>query len=85
MYWPMFNPVYYLFALPALILGMWAQFRVRSAYKKYQRVRNRSGLSGLAVAQRLLEFNGLRHVSVKETPGQLSDHYDPRSKALLLL
>lgn len=82
MYWPMFNPVYYLFALPALVLGLWAQFRVRSAYKKYQQVRNRSGLSGFAVAQRLLEVNGLRQVSVKETPGQLSDHYDPRSKTL---
>ncbi len=84
MVWPMFNPTYYLFALPALILGLYAQARVRSAYNRYLRVANRAGLSGYDVARRLLAHNGLGQVEIQETRGNLTDHYDPRSKALYL-
>ena len=45
---PMFNPMYYLFALPALLLGLWAQYRVKSAYAKYQKLRSRAVASGAA-------------------------------------
>ena len=82
MYW--FDPMYYLFALPALILGLYAQYKVRTAYAKGQRIRSRSNLTGDEVAQRLLANNGLGHVSVQGTRGTLSDHYDPRKKALFL-
>lgn len=84
MFFPVFDPRYYLFALPALILGLYAQFKVRSAYQKYLQVRNTRGMAGYEAARRLLEANGLYDVSVNETPGQLSDHYDPRRKALFL-
>ncbi len=84
MYWPMFDPIYYLFALPALILGLYAQFKVRSAYARYQREANRAGLTGYEVAEHLLNVNGLQHVQVRETRGQLTDHYDPRDKTLYL-
>lgn len=84
MYWPMFNAMYYVFALPALILGLYAQYKVRSAYGRYQQVRNSSNMVGYETAQRLLRLNGLDHVGVEETPGQLSDHYDPRRKMLFL-
>ena len=84
MFFPVFDPMYYLFALPALILGLYAQYRVRSAYQKYLQVRNARGMAGLEAARWLLEANGLYHVSVQETPGQLSDHYDPRQKTLFL-
>lgn len=84
MHWPMFNPVYYLFALPALLLGFYAQYKVRSAYAKQQRVRNMSNLSGYEAAQRLLVMNGLGNVNIHEAPGELSDHYDPRNKTLHL-
>jgi Zn-dependent membrane protease YugP len=80
----MFNPLYYVFALPALLLGLYAQFKVRSAYQKYHQVRNASRMVGHEAAQRLLSLNGLHHVSIQETPGQLSDHYDPRGKKLFL-
>lgn len=80
----MFNPTYYLFALPALLLGLWAQYRVKSAYNKYMQIRNRSNIMGHEVAQRLLTMNGLTHVRVEEVAGQLSDHYDPRRKTLRL-
>ncbi|MBN1399835.1 MAG: zinc metallopeptidase [Anaerolineae bacterium] len=81
---PMFNPIYYLFALPALLLGFYAQYKVRSAYTRYGRVRNRANLGGVEAARRLLAINGLTNVGVERTPGQLSDHYDPRRKMLFL-
>lgn len=84
MFFPVFDPRYYLFALPALILGLYAQYRVRSAYQKFLQVRNARNMAGYEAARRLLEANGLYDVSVQETPGQLSDHYDPRRKALFL-
>ncbi len=84
MYLPMFNPMYYLFALPALLLGLYAQYKVRSTYTKYSRVRSRVNLTGAEVAERLLRGSGLYEVGVDETSGQLSDHYDPRSKRLFL-
>jgi len=84
MYLPMFNPMYYLFAMPALILGLYAQYRVRAAYARYQKVASRAGLLGYQVAERLLRHNGLTDVQVRETRGQLTDHYDPRNKTLFL-
>ncbi len=84
MYLPMFNPTYYLFALPALLLGLYAQYKIKSTYRKYQQERNRTGLSGYEAARRLLTANGLSGVQVQETSGQLSDHYDSRKKALFL-
>lgn len=84
MHFAMFNPMYYLFALPALLLGLYAQHKVRSAYSKYLKVRNQYNITGKEAAQRLLRMQGLRDVQVKETGGQLSDHYDPRSKTLAL-
>ena len=79
-----FNPLYFVFALPALLLGMYAQYRVSSAYNRFSRERNRANISGLEAAQRLLSVAGLQGVGVSETQGQLSDHYDPRNKRLFL-
>ena len=76
--------LYMLFALPALLLGFWAQFRVQSALKKYSKVRNASGLSGAEVARRILSLHGLNDVKVEQTQGFLSDHYDPVSRTLRL-
>ena len=79
-----FSPLYILFSLPALILGMWAQAKVQSAYRKYSRVRTATGLSGAEVARRILDINGLYEVTVEQVGGFLSDHYDPRSRVLRL-
>ena len=84
MYWPMLNPTYYLFALPALMLSLYAHHKMRSAYAKFSRVGNRSGLVGYEAAQRLLAVGGLAQVAVRERAGHLSDHYDPRSETLVL-
>ncbi len=79
-----FDPMYLVFALPALLLAFYAQFKVQSAYKKYLKVGNAQRLTGAQVAQRLIDQAGLYGVSVEGTSGQLSDHYDPRSKTLRL-
>lgn len=78
-----FDPVYLIFALPALLLAMYAQWKVSSAYRKYTQVRNSKNLTGEQVAAYLLRANGL-NLNVSGTPGQLTDHYDPRDKTLYL-
>lgn len=76
---------YYLiyFAL-LLIIPLWAQAKVKSAYSKYSRVAASSGMTGAQVARRILDDNGLFNVSVEPIKGKLSDHYDPRAKAVRL-
>jgi len=73
-----------IFALPGLILGLWAQARVKGAYNKYSKVRTMRGITGAQVARALLDEQGLTHVAIEETQGRLSDHYDPRSQVLRL-
>lgn len=79
-----FDPMYFVFALPALLLALYAQFKVQSAYSKYSRTPNWRGISGLEAARLLLSASGLGRVNVEGVPGQLSDHYDPRAKTLRL-
>lgn len=77
------DPVYLLFAMPALLLAMFAQWKVSSTYSKYTKVRNARNLTGEQVAAYLLRSNGL-NLNVSGTPGNLTDHYDPRNKTLFL-
>jgi Zn-dependent membrane protease YugP len=79
-----FDPLYLIIVMPAVLLGMYAQFRVQSAYNRYLRVGNASRLSGLDAARHLLGAAGLSHVTIEGVPGRLSDHYDPQSKTLRL-
>jgi Zn-dependent membrane protease YugP len=76
--------IYLLFSLPALLLGLWAQFKVKSAFGKYSRVRTATGLTGAEIARRMLDLHGLRSVEVQQVTGFLSDHYDPSRKVLRL-
>ncbi len=81
MWW--FDPMYFVFLGPALLLALFAQMRVKSAYAKYTKEPNSQGLTGLQAAQRLMPALGL-NLNVEGVPGKLSDHYDPRSKTLRL-
>ncbi|WP_332630137.1 zinc metallopeptidase [Halalkalibacter flavus] len=67
-----------------LIIPIWAQMRVKGAYKKYSQVHASSGMTGAQVARKILDDNGLYDVRVEETKGMLTDHYDPRSKVVRL-
>jgi len=76
--------LYLLFAAPALLLGLYAQAKVKGNFKKYSKVRTFRNLTGATVARQLLNASGLGHVEIERTQGRLSDHYDPRSKVLRL-
>lgn len=76
--------LYILISLPALLLGLWAQLKIKSAFNKYSKVRTTTGLTGAEVARRMLDQNGLNSVRIEEISGNLSDHYDPRAKVLRL-
>jgi Zn-dependent membrane protease YugP len=77
-----FDPVYFLFLAPALLLAFIAQMRIRSTYAAAQQVP--ANLSGAAAARHMLDSAGLHDVAIEPIPGELSDHYDPRAKVLRL-
>lgn len=81
-----YNSQYLCFMVPAFLLVMIAQLYVNSAYKKWGRVPVRSGLTGAQAAQRLIASGHLMGsgVRVERVGGQLTDHYDPRTKVLRL-
>lgn len=78
-----FDPTMILVLIGAL-LSMWASARVNSTFRKYSRVRSMTGMTGAEAARRLLNSQGIYDVSVEAIPGQLTDHYDPRTKTLRL-
>jgi Zn-dependent membrane protease YugP len=79
-----FDYRYFLFAMPALLLALYAQWRVRSTYAKYSQVANATGFTGAETARRLLDAAGLHDVRIERIPGELTDHYDPGAKVLRL-
>src|SRR5476651_1817564 len=79
-----FDPLYFLFAIPGLLIGIWAQIKLSHAYGKYSKVAVESGMTGAEAARRILNDAGLNNVPVEEIPGHLSDHYDPMKRALFL-
>jgi Zn-dependent membrane protease YugP len=76
------DPMYFLFILPAFLLGLWAQMRIHVTYAQAQKLP--APLSGAAAARHILDSAGLQNVDIEQIPGQLSDHYDPRNKVLRL-
>ena len=79
-----FDPTYWLYMLPALLLTFAASQYVKRAYAKWSRVPNRSRITGTEAAERLIARGGLYGVRVQTIGGNLTDHYDPRDKVLRL-
>lgn len=80
-----FNGSYLLWVfLPTMLLTLYAQWRVKSAYAKWSQVANKRGINGLQTAQMIMRDTGLDHIEVRRTPGFLTDHYDPRDKSINL-
>ena len=71
-----------IFVIPGLLLGLWAQMRVSSAFKKYSAVHAHNGMSAEEVARSMLNRSGCGEVSVRTVSGNLTDHYDPRNNTL---
>lgn len=79
----MFHPAT-LLMIPAIIIAVWAQARVKSAYHKYARIAVRSGITGAQAAHHILEASGVGPLPVEQIPGQMTDHYDPTKKVVRL-
>ncbi len=75
---------YILFMLPAMLLAMWAQFSVSSTFKKYNGIGNLRGMTGRDAALMVLRQNDLYQVEVVQTPGRLTDHFDPKANVIRL-
>jgi uncharacterized protein len=67
-----------------LLFGLWAQFKVKSTFKRYSQVPTASGMTGAQAAEAVLRNSDVTGVGIRPVAGQLSDHYDPRSKTLNL-
>ncbi len=82
-------PFYYydwtmILVIPGLLLGLYAQFKVKSTFDRYSRVRTKSGLTAEQAARMLLSRGGSANVTISRVNGSLTDHYDPRSNTLRL-
>lgn len=74
----------YILILIGVVLSVLASARVRSAFSKYSRVRSASGLTGAQVAERILSYAGIRDVTIHRVSGNLTDHYNPKTKEVAL-
>ena len=78
-----FDPTYLLIII-GMVISLWASARVKTTYSKYSKVRSMSGLTGAEAARRILQTAGLYDVRIEHISGNLTDHYDPRSRVLRL-
>lgn len=78
------DPIYFAFMIPGLLLGLYAQFKLKGTYHHYSNVGVSTGLTGAEAAREILDRSGLSGMPVNAVPGELSDHYDPMKKALFL-
>lgn len=84
MYFYGFTGTHLIIIVVSLLITGWAQLKVRKAYNTYQQMHTWRGLSGAQIAKSLLRGSDIHDVRVERTPGELTDHYDPRSKVLML-
>lgn len=73
-----------IFLIPAILLTVYAQYRVKTTYAKYSKILAKNGLNGKEIAEELISRNSLNHIKIVPIEGRLSDHYDPRQKKLAL-
>ena len=74
----------FILLIPAMILSLYSQYKVKSTYNKYSEVMASAGITGQRLARNLLDSNGLTGIEVNPTDGELTDNYDPRNKTLNL-
>jgi Zn-dependent membrane protease YugP len=79
-----FDPMYFLFLAPGMLLALWAQAKVKWAYAQASQIPSHSGLNGAAAAREVMRAGGVFDVEIEQVSGYLSDHYDPRAKVLRL-
>lgn len=75
---------YIILVIPAMLLAVWAQFKVKSTYNKFSKVSNTKGITGAYAAQAVLTHYGINDVRIEQVSGKLTDHYDPKAKVIRL-
>jgi hypothetical protein len=81
---PIFFDWTFILLVPALIMTIWAQSKIKKAFDTYSRVSNYRGLTGAEAARQILQSSGINNVPVERVAGNLTDHYDPRTKVVRL-
>lgn len=79
-----FDMTYLILVVPCLILSLWASYKVKSTFNKYSNQFSRRRITGAEAARRVLQMNGVTGVQITRVPGNLSDHYDPRTNVIRL-
>lgn len=79
-----FDSTYFLFVIPALIISVWAQIRVKSTFTKFSNVGSQQHITGAEAAKKVLFANGVANVSIEHVSGSLTDHYDPKTNTIRL-
>lgn len=79
-----FDITYIVLVLPAILLGLWAQMRVKSTYARYSQVRASRGITAQQAARLILDMNGLQNIPIQRIAGSLTDHYDPSARVIRL-
>lgn len=75
---------YLIFMLPALLLGLFAQAKVKSTFSKYSKIGNSRNMTGAQIARIILDQNGLHNIRIEQIGGELTDHFDPRAGVIRL-
>ena len=84
MYWLFMDFRFLYILLPAILLGLYAQFKVKSTYSKYSRVNNSRGWTAAQVARKILDDNGLYDVQIAHISGSLTDNFNPKTMTVSL-
>lgn len=79
-----FDSYYLILVVPAILISLFAQVKVKSTYAKYSREMSQRAITAKEVTRRILDLNGLNHVRIEAVSGTLSDHFDPRSNVIRL-
>lgn len=79
-----FDPMYFLFMLPGLLIVLFAQAKVKGTFAKFDNVPTLQGLTGAQAARRILDMNGLHNVRIEQVAGKLTDHFDPKANVIRL-
>lgn len=75
---------YIILVIPAMLIALWAQVKVKSTYNKFSKVSNTKGITGAYAAQAVLTHYGINDVRIEQVSGKLTDHYDPKAKVIRL-
>lgn len=75
---------YIILVIPAMIISVWAQFKVKSTFNKFSKVRNIRNVTGAYAAQAVLSYYGISDVRIERVSGKLTDHFDPKAKVIRL-